>query len=67
MIPKKTAVNKLSKTVNKAKEAAIVAITAVKKTVAPIPAYLVFSPEEHWYKISVSEPEQKTKKRCNMM
>ena len=41
----------------------MVAITAVKKTVAPIPAYLVFSPAEHWSRISMSAPEQKIKKR----
>jgi len=39
----------------------------VKKTVAPMPAYLVRSPGEQSSKIAVSDPEQKMKKRCNML
>lgn len=44
----------------------MVAITAVKNTVAPIPAYLVRSPGEHCSNISVSAPEQKMKNRCSI-
>ena len=43
------------------------AITAVKNTVAPIPAYLFCSPSEHVFKIVESAPEQRMKKFCNMM
>jgi hypothetical protein len=53
--------------VYKAYPLAMKAITAVKNTVAPIPAYLFRSPLEQVAKISVSAPEQKIKKRCNMI
>lgn len=43
------------------------AITAVKKTVAPIPAYLFCSPMEQLSKILVSEPEQMIKNCFNMI
>ena len=42
-------------------------ITAVKKTVAPIPAYLFCSPMQQLSKISVSEPEQIMKNCFNMI
>ena len=67
IIPKKIAVYSVSKTVNSAYDAAIVAITAVKKTVAPIPAYFVRSPGAHSSSISVSAPEQKIKNRCSIV
>ena len=43
------------------------AITAVKNTVAPIPAYLFCSPLEQPLIMSESTPEHKIKKRFNMM
>lgn len=67
MRPKKMAEKILSKTVYRAYPLAIKAITAVKKTVAPIPAYLLRSPLEQVSKICVSAPEQNIKKRCNMI
>jgi hypothetical protein len=46
---------------------AIKAITAVKNTVAPIPAYLFCSPLEQEFTMSLSTPEHRRKKRFNMM
>ena len=43
------------------------AITAVKKTVAPMPAYLFCSPLEQEFTMSLSTPEHRRKKRFNMM
>jgi hypothetical protein len=43
------------------------AIIAVKNTVAPIPAYLFCSPLEQEFTMLVSTPEQRRKKRFNMM
>jgi hypothetical protein len=42
-------------------------MSAVKNTVAPMPAYLFCSPLEQSFKMSVSEPEQMMKNCCNIM
>ena len=57
----------LSNTVNKAYALAKKAITAVKKTVAPIPTYLVCSPSEQPSSRSLSAPEQRMKNDLNMI
>ena len=57
----------LSKTVNSAYELARKAMTAVKKTVAPIPTYLVCSPSEQPSSRSLSAPEQRMKNCFNMI
>jgi len=43
------------------------AMTAVKKTVAPIPTYLVCSPSEQPSSKDLSAPEQRIKKFFNMI
>jgi hypothetical protein len=43
------------------------AITAVKKTVAPIPTYLVCSPSEHPSSCDLSDPEQRRKNCFNII
>jgi hypothetical protein len=55
----------LSNTVNKAYALAKKAITAVKKTVAPIPT--VCSPSEQPSSRSLSAPEQRMKNDLNMI
>lgn len=42
-------------------------MTAVKNTVAPMPAYLFCSPLEQEFTMWVSTPEHRRKKRFNMM